>query len=438
MEPTSGCPEGHTFCRECYDKALLNQKKCPTCRHFAYEKNLVRNRHLEGMIAQLEMRCQHGAGGKGNVTAEPPARVASVTPPPVVASVAVEALRTTVPYKELRAELRQRGLDSLGGKPELVARLEEDRKKDAGCRWTGRVGGLAAHLGECAWEPVECPHTGCTKSMLPKDVLEHKATCEHRQVPCGHCKKNVALRFLAEHEGCCPGAEIKCTNGGCNMECTRGFMKAHRATCELEGLSCPCPGCDARLLRKDMDAHVEATHLGSAVKLLQNAWRQNAALATKLRQVESLKATVESEQRLAAASPTSWVFNWRADGWGPGQFKSETRELGRSGMVTAVCVLEPSSFERVLEPSDFEHSHFIACMVEGIDTCRMHNTFSILDKHDKILRQVCETGTATTPAEKVGRTYWGSDFTPTAEEKAQSVRADGSIRLRAVVRLFLD
>jgi len=99
-------------------------------------------------------------------------------------------------------------------------------------------------------------------------------------------------------------------------------MDVHRAKCRHEGLACSCPGCDARLLRMDMNAHVEATHLGSAVKLLQSGWSRIAAL----------EAELASEKRHSAASPTSRVFNWRA-GWGGGTYKSETCDFGEGGVT---------------------------------------------------------------------------------------------------------
>jgi len=79
-------------------------------------------------------------------------------------------------------------------------------------------------------------------------------------------------------------------------------------------------------------------------------------------------------------------------------------------------------------------------LIHGRPKVWVHITFSILDKNDKILRTVQKLGTAAKPVahDFKNSVYWGSNFTPTAEEKAQSVRADGSIRLRAVVRLFLD
>jgi hypothetical protein len=144
-----------------------------------------------------------------------------------------------------------------------------------------------------------------------------------------------------------------------------------------------------------------------------------------------LRALSESELRHAAVAPTSRVFNWRADGWGPGRFMSDSHDCGRG--VTGECLLTCS-----LSP---DYSHFIGFELDGIDSCKVHASFSLLDRHDRILRRVHEFGTAAVPDEIKcsGRnSYSGRNFTPTAREQEQAVRADGSIRLRAVVRLFLE
>ena len=378
------------------------------CRHPVDGQKLVLNRDLDGIISQQQMRCKHSKEEGG--------RAAKRAKPTPAASMTVEALKE---------KLRQRGLPTGGKKAELVARLEEDRGKDAGkaCEWEGKVGELGAHLGECQWAPVKCLHTGCTKLPLRRDRLEHGATCEHRKIECEHCGDEVTSRSHAKHEAICPHMLIDCPNESCVELSQRGSMNLHRAECEDEEVTCPCPGCDARLLRKGMDAHVEATHLGSAVKLLQSAWREIDVL-------EGNDAELKSEKRLAAASKTSRVFNWRAEGWGGGLFKSETHDFTRDG-ISGVCVLRPSS--------KAEFSHFIGYRINGRGRCRVHATLSILDKYDKILRKIYKKGTAAAPLEiDCTKGYWGKEFTPTAEEKAQSVRADGSIRLRAEVRLFLD
>ena len=169
--------------------------------------------------------------------------------------------------------------------------------------------------------------------------------------------------------------------------------------------------------------HVQAIHLHSAVE----AWGQIAELEEQLRR---LRAASESEQRHAAASPTSWVFNWRADGWEPGHFASETRDLGEG--VTTACKFHSYSTQEV-SPA----SHYIGYTMHLPRGSFVHASISILDKHDKnLLVWDVEPGPATVPF----GTYFkalklpGVFFTPTAEEKALSVRADGSIRIRVALR----
>ena len=151
---------------------------------------------------------------------------------------------------------------------------------------------------------------------------------------------------------------------------------------------------------------------------------------------------------------TSWVFNWRADGWGRGEFESDPHDF--RGGVTGRCVLTSCT-----DPPK-GHSHVMACKVNfaGHDnfagqvdapatldapaTCRVHVTFAILDKDDQTLRELPEFGSEKAPAElgaiamapragtgkkeegtgKIGEVFphGGRAFTPTAEEKALSVR----------------
>ncbi|KAJ1481358.1 hypothetical protein T484DRAFT_1807676 [Baffinella frigidus] len=298
----------------------------------------------------------------------------------------------------------------------LIAKLRLQCEHAAACWWKGRVGGLAAHLRLCGWAPVQCPNEDCTESPLRKDLPKHDATCEHALVGCRHCSTQMARRSLAEHEGLCLHAKVECPNEGCSVQHARRSMNVHRDTCPHEEVSCPYPRCDARLPREDLDAHFEATHRSSAAELLM-----------RIAALEGMVAAARSEQRHAAVSPTSWVFNWMAEGWQPGTFKSETHAFG--GDVRGFCVLVGR-----------HENTYIGFGTEGVGKCRVSATFSILDKHDKTLRQVHRLGTASAPVEikSTDPNYSGTIFTPTAEEKAQSVRADGSIRVRAVVRICLD
>jgi len=279
---------------------------------------------------------------------------------------------------------------------------------------------------------IACPSKGCREQCQRGGMKVHLMECGYAEVMCLFCD----VRLRRKDKRACSHRKDNCPNEGCREKCARRSMNLHRAKCGHEEVTCPCPGCDARLLRKDIDAHIAATHLGRSVLELKSDWGQIAALEGKV-------AAAESEQRRAAASPTSRVFNWRAGGWGPGEFESETWEFAEG--VTGSCLLFTSTRPK--------HSHCILFTTGAKGKCRVHATIFILDKHDKALRHVYELGTATAPTElnstldsfRQGTTVYSTmtkklskHFTPTAEEKEKSVRADGSIRLRVEVRLFLD
>ena len=143
-----GCPDGHSFCRACYVKWLRKNKGCPTCRHAADKRKLVRNRPLEGIISQMNVRCENSKRG---------------------------------------------GHDSAGGGSPAAKRA-----KLTACEWTGLVGELAVHLGGCDFAPVKCLYQGCTESPLRRDLLEHQVICGDRKVQCSLCVEEVECRSLAE------------------------------------------------------------------------------------------------------------------------------------------------------------------------------------------------------------------------------------------------
>ena len=221
VKPVSGCPQGHSFCHACFAKALTQDKRCPTCRAYVQGENtLVPNRQLEGVLANLRLRCEHAPKEQADA---PTAKRAKPAPAAFITLTA------------LRQELGKRGLETTGSKPELVARLEEDRRKGAGCGWRGRVGELAVHLlVTCEWVPVKCTNAGCPESPLRKDLAQHDATCGNRVVKCSHCWRHTLRHSLAEHEQRCPRAMIECPNEGCTEQHKWDAMNLHRAECEHE------------------------------------------------------------------------------------------------------------------------------------------------------------------------------------------------------------
>ena len=50
-EPTSGCPQGHAVCKECYVEELSHRKKCPICRDPTDESKCVPSRQPQSLSA---------------------------------------------------------------------------------------------------------------------------------------------------------------------------------------------------------------------------------------------------------------------------------------------------------------------------------------------------------------------------------------------------
>ncbi|KAJ1491248.1 hypothetical protein T484DRAFT_1775196 [Baffinella frigidus] len=447
-QPTVGCPEGHALCRPCYVAELHKT-------------------HLE-----LRLRCKNGpedgegeGGGEGG--APPQAKRAKLE------------LAASMGADDLRTELGRLGLDAEGERGELVARLEENRRNDAGkegaqrCSWRGRVCDLAGHLSEsCGWEAVKCPNAvaGCTESVLRKDAARHASeTCAYRKNRCAHCAIAFEARALAGHEGSCPEAQIECPNAGCGATVARGGMAEHRGLCGREEVECPCPGCEERMARVEVAEHVAASGAehapmawGRAVEMEEKVAEQAEAMKEQGRTIASLEASGAEHARKDAlqegkiaglkkkvkkqagqifgqqgaiaglrrqAQALTRVFTWSTDrAWS----RNDSEKYTFTGGVRGRC------FTSKPDAKDFKH--FMGFTLEEGPECKMHYKCSILDADDKVFRVVSaedsDFETAPTETAVVG-SLTGASFTLSAADKAGAVRADGSIKLRMVVHLYL-
>ena len=436
-QPTSGCPEGHAFCRQCLVTELTQRKRCPTCRYPIHESKLQRCRPLENLIGQLWMRCKHGpeAGeGEGGGSGAPP-----------LAKRAKQQLTESMSVDELRKELRRRGSDTKGRKGELATRVEQHRRSDAvvegphRCDWRGRVCELAGHLSEsCAHEPVQCPNAaaGCKYLMLRSDAALHAAkTCPYRESRCAHCRKPFEARELEGHERRCPKARIPCPNAGCEVTGARGSMREHRQECGWEEVECPCPGCDELMARAEVEEHVEASgalHLrsawGAAEEMEEKVKGLERTVSAQADEIDGLNSVVAGLERRAEA--LTHVFTWSTNsswttGWSDG-----THEF--TDGVIGYC----SNSNRDNE-EDAEDKWMGFMLYEG-PPCTMHYKCSILDKDGKVFRVVSDHQDVREPPVQIERfEEWGAEFRLTAANKAAVVRRDGSIKLRMAVYLYL-
>jgi len=418
-EPVSGCPGGHSFCKSCFRKSLLRQNRCPQCRGPVH--GLVPNRCAETMIANMRMRC----------VLAPEEQLAAqdgTMPEQAVGCAWRGCVGELAAHLRSECEIHNARMRCVHAPRQMAWWRHHGTmaEETAGCAWIGRHWERAAHLEECGMVPERCPNGGpggCQEMHLRKDLAEHMvSTCDFRLVCCKHCGMQSLFVVCDHHEDSCPDEKIECPNEGCSVLWKRGSMRRHRAKCEHEEVTCPSKGCTARLLRKDMDAHVAAKNLGAAfstVKLMER--------------IAALEETASSEQRHSAPESGTWVFNWKADAYGPGSWISESHDFG-IGFV-GVGTMNRSSM-------DLEF--VVGFKFLGREDCSVHAEFSILDKHDKplLLREPTYDLSRFTSSPESRESdpehfaICSQGFHPQEWEHAQAVRADGSVRLRAVVRLF--
>lgn len=226
---------------------------------------------------------------------------------------------------------------------------------------------------------------GCGWRGRVAELTAHRGECAWAAIKCSNkgCTESPFRKDLVKHKAVCGTHKVRCSH------CTRQMMfrslAEHEARCMQAYIECPNNGCSARCKRGEIDLH-----------------RKTCPCA-------------------------SWVFDVCADGWEKeGLFLSASHDFGKGGTLQGKCWLD----------HEYPFAHKISVLVSGGSKCRVRATFSILDKKDKILCKLHETGTADRPSKLGGCWVWGKEFTPTVEEKKKSVHRDGTIRLRAEVRLF--
>jgi uncharacterized coiled-coil protein SlyX len=440
-QPTVGCPEGHALCHQCYLAELFKRKQCPTCSHPTDESKFVKCRPLEGLIGQLRLRCKHGQDGK--VGAEGGA-------PPVAKRAKLESTES-MSIDDLREELTRQGLSTKGEKGELVACLDEHRRIDVGvagpqrCTWRGRVCELAGHLLEsCPFEVVACRNAaaGCKESMLRKDATRHASeTCQYRGSKCSYCHNPFEARALVEHEGICQEAPLECPNAVCGVTVTRGSMAEHRGACGREEVACPCPGCEERMVRAEVGEHVEvsgAVHVQKAwgrvaemegkVAAQGSCMEEQTTLITELQQkIKEQAAETAGLQKRAEA--LTHVFTWSTDSsWKRKTSLPHTFGDGVRGSCCSGTGMAPTGEKR---PA------VMGIALEPGPTCTAHFKCCILDKHDTVFRVVSAPNDCDFKRAPCHTVRACSSFDLTAADTAGAVRADGSIKLRMVVYLYL-
>ena len=127
-----------------------------------------------------------------------------------------------------------------------------------GCRWQGDLGDTAQHRGtNCQMEGILCP-TGCKKTILRGDSMNHAETCPQRAYKCPHCLfEDTFVNVTTTHFTLCEEFPLGCL-AGCRSFHLRGEMAIHLSTCAEELVPCKYVsiGCNEVIKRKNLQTHL--------------------------------------------------------------------------------------------------------------------------------------------------------------------------------------
>lgn len=152
-------------------------------------------------------------------------------------------------------------------------------EKSLGCRWTGKLASVGAHVErECPFTKVACLFAiqGCTALLLRCQLAKHiEKECLYKNVNCLYCNCEIPEISLEQHLHKCPKRPISCPRGcerkGIVPDTLGDHLTFH---CPLEPVQCSFTsvGCSFEGLRQSLHEHLKESlseHLMMCVKAVE-------------------------------------------------------------------------------------------------------------------------------------------------------------------------
>ncbi|CAD7923067.1 unnamed protein product [Amoebophrya sp. A120] len=195
----------HIFCKTCVEDQLA----CPTCRMpFGGDKRPTplqqSNPFVLRQVNAVQVICPNSRrqpdsgdaeGSAGGGAGEPLSKRAKIAKPFAVSGSSSRAL-----CDESDVTLSCVPCGGAGG--DSVSSLSNPYRPDtcsAACLWSGSYGDLLAkHLGECAYQEIDCPR-GCGERMQRKDRSAHESVCAKLFAECSICGDKMRPKELEQH-----------------------------------------------------------------------------------------------------------------------------------------------------------------------------------------------------------------------------------------------
>ncbi len=185
-----------------------------------------------------------------------------------------------------------------------------------GCKWTGELGSLDAHLQSCDYALLPCTNKckidNDIAKFLRKDLKDHLTNdCPRRLYKCPHCQETGGHEErITTHLETCPNIKVCCPNPQCPVGILRSNIDNHRSTCNYESICCKYAevGCEEKPLRKNAKKHEEDVllHLQVTTDKVLELTKVNSHL---LKSTSTLPRTISVTHYLKCNSDKDHVFS---------------------------------------------------------------------------------------------------------------------------------
>ncbi|XP_058019919.1 TNF receptor-associated factor 4 [Ahaetulla prasina] len=124
---------------------------------------------------------------------------------------------------------------------------------EEGCRWSGTIRHLQAHLGTCSFNVVPCPNR-CGAKLSRRDLPPHlQHDCPQRHLQCEFCRADFTGEAFENHQGVCPQESVYCENK-CGARMMRRLLSQHMLA-ECPKRTQPCSYCAKEFLYDTIQNH---------------------------------------------------------------------------------------------------------------------------------------------------------------------------------------
>ncbi|KAG8450817.1 hypothetical protein GDO86_003184 [Hymenochirus boettgeri] len=124
---------------------------------------------------------------------------------------------------------------------------------EEGCRWSGQIKQLQAHLNICVFNVIPCPNR-CSTKLIRRDLPEHiQHDCPKRKVRCEFCGADFTGEAYEDHQGCCPQESVYCENK-CGARMMRRVLSQHSLV-ECPKRTQPCTYCNKEFVFDTIQSH---------------------------------------------------------------------------------------------------------------------------------------------------------------------------------------